>query len=118
MNIIYCFEKTHCAAAKWEKDMRAKYMEGQVVEMLGKIMENVNNGMEFPSEPYHNWPKELMDHAKTGWRKYKTFMETLSRSIPGKIWNKSIVTTRGNGFCLTVLVPFKGRFGKSWVRRT
>lgn len=69
----------HDAAAKWETEMRVKYMEGQVAEIVGRIMENVNNNTEFPSEPYHNWTKELMDHAKTGWYKYKKLMETVKK---------------------------------------
>lgn len=71
----------HDAATKWEKSMRAKYMEGQVVEMMSKIMDHVNAKTEFPpsSELYHNWTEELMDHARTGWHKYKTFFETLDK---------------------------------------
>ena len=74
----------HDAATKWEKSMRAKYMEGQVVEMMSKIMEHVNAKTQFPPTSssqflYHNWTQELMDHARTGWHKYKTFFETLDK---------------------------------------
>eukprot|EP00549_Striatella_unipunctata_P026468 CAMPEP_0118696790 /NCGR_PEP_ID=MMETSP0800-20121206/14073_1 /TAXON_ID=210618 ORGANISM="Striatella unipunctata, Strain CCMP2910" /NCGR_SAMPLE_ID=MMETSP0800 /ASSEMBLY_ACC=CAM_ASM_000638 /LENGTH=165 /DNA_ID=CAMNT_0006596003 /DNA_START=177 /DNA_END=674 /DNA_ORIENTATION=+ len=78
-HLLLC--KIHDAAAKWETEMRAKYMEGQVAKVVGRIMENVNNNTEFPSgsEPYHNWTKELMHHAKTGWYKYKKLMETVKK---------------------------------------
>lgn len=68
-------------ATSWEKDMHAKYMAGQVGEMLGRIMEHINNKTDFPpsTEPYHKWTKELMDDARIGWHKHKILIKTLHK---------------------------------------
>ena len=68
----------HNAAMKFEKAMAATYTEGQVAEILSKIMQNVSKP-EFPSEAYHNWTQELMDDAKTGWQKFKALQESLHK---------------------------------------
>ena len=72
--------EAHDDACEWETDMLAKYMEGQVSEMLGRIMEHVDSGKEFPSEPmYHKWTKELMGDAKDGYDKFKKMKDTIRK---------------------------------------
>ena len=44
-------------------------------------MEHINKKIDFPAstESYHKWTAELMEDAKIGWQKRKTFFELLEK---------------------------------------
>ena len=58
----------------WEKAMYAKYTEGQSGEILDRVMHYMTMP-EFPNEPFHKWTDDLMEDAKTGWRKFKELFD-------------------------------------------
>ena len=62
----------------WEKARYAKYTEGQSGEILDRVMHYMTKP-EFPSEPFHKWTDDLMEDAKTGWRKFKALQELFDK---------------------------------------
>lgn len=64
------------AAIEWEESIRAKYMEGVVIEMIGVISECLDEGKEFPPKSeLHKWTDEMVDDAKVGFSKFKATFE-------------------------------------------
>ena len=72
---------SHKAAANWELSMKGKYMNGVVSEMIGRIMECINKGTDFPpqSELYHKWTEDIMEDARMGWHKYKAGLDLVKK---------------------------------------
>ena len=66
------------AARLWEKAMYDKYTEGQAGEILDRVLEYWRKS-DFPAEPFHKWTGDLMEDAKTGWRKFKAYREMLDK---------------------------------------
>ena len=62
----------------WEKAMYAKCTEGQFGEILDRVMHYMTHP-EFPNEPFHKWTDDLMEDAKTGWRKFKALQELFDK---------------------------------------
>ncbi|KAL7578007.1 hypothetical protein ACA910_007622 [Epithemia clementina (nom. ined.)] len=62
----------------WEKAMYAKYTEVQAWEIVDRVLDYMRKS-EFPTEPFHNWTEDLMEEAKTGWRKFKVSMDMLDK---------------------------------------
>ena len=73
--------KHHGEANAFEIKLRDKYTDGQVSEIMGKILANLSKP-KFPPDGvtlYRNWTPELMEDAKTGWAKLKQAHETLMK---------------------------------------
>ena len=66
------------SAMMWEKAMYAKYTEGQAGEILDRVFHYMSKP-EFPNELFHNWTEDLMEDAKTGWRKFKALQELFDK---------------------------------------
>lgn len=66
------------SARMWEKAMYAKYTEGQAGEIVDRVFDYMRKS-EFPTEPFHNWTEDLMEEAKTGWRKFKVYRDMLDK---------------------------------------